>query len=66
MFLELGKLKDAARCFFSVKEYLRAVEIFIDLGENGSAGECYFQLGQFWEAKTQFELYNDPWRVVDC
>jgi tetratricopeptide (TPR) repeat protein len=66
MFLEIKKLKDAARCFFSVKEYLRAVAIFIDLGENGSAGECYFQLGQFWEAKTQFELHNDPWRVVDC
>ena len=59
-------MKQAAQCFATGKEVLKAGELFEVLGLKGQAAECFWQAGEFGKAGELFDEKGDYVRGIEC
>ena len=59
-------LKQAAQCYASCKEFLKAAKIYEEIGYKGQAAESYASCGEYEKAADLFNEKGEYVRAIDC
>lgn len=65
-FKTVGKFREAAKCFYSGKQFDKARELFENLNLQKDTAECYFMMGEYQKAAQLYELLKDYPKQIEC